>query len=249
MGVLLDALERLPATSSATSTCRRISAIGPTKRRLRATKTRCSTSWKNRGWRWSSTPASCTATTPTKKSSAISTPTAAVAQGQGARHRDRDRLRRHSPRDQAGAFETVLGVLDELEINEIVFPIGGRLARVALRYVKPPEPEPAPPPPEPPPAPAPHTSRSKPPRRPRSPSAKPAGCVVGPSQGERARTRRRRDALRTTGRARRARRARAAKAAQSPPRPRLLQRRSPSRSEGGACQGRLPRSEAAENDR
>jgi HisJ family histidinol phosphate phosphatase len=62
----------------------------------------------------------------------------------------------HSPRDQAGAFETVLGVLDELEINEIVFPIGGRLARVALRYVKPPEPEPLPPPPppEPPPAPA-----------------------------------------------------------------------------------------------
>jgi HisJ family histidinol phosphate phosphatase len=55
----------------------------------------------------------------------------------------------HSPRDQGNAFATVLGVLDELEINEIVFPIGGRLARVALRYVKPPEPEPAPPPPEP----------------------------------------------------------------------------------------------------
>ena len=56
----------------------------------------------------------------------------------------------HSPRDQGNGFVTVLGVLDELEINEIVFPIGGRLARVALRYVKPPEPEPAPPPPEPP---------------------------------------------------------------------------------------------------
>jgi HisJ family histidinol phosphate phosphatase len=53
----------------------------------------------------------------------------------------------HSPKDQAGAFETVLAVLDELEINEIVFPIGGRLARVALRYVKPAEPEPPPPPP------------------------------------------------------------------------------------------------------
>jgi HisJ family histidinol phosphate phosphatase len=53
----------------------------------------------------------------------------------------------HSPKDQAGAFETVLAVLDELEINEIVFPIGGRLARVALRYVKPVEPEPPPPPP------------------------------------------------------------------------------------------------------
>jgi HisJ family histidinol phosphate phosphatase len=59
----------------------------------------------------------------------------------------------HSPRDQGNGFVTVLGVLDELEINEIVFPIGGRLARVALRYVKPPEPEPVPPAPEPPPAP------------------------------------------------------------------------------------------------
>jgi HisJ family histidinol phosphate phosphatase len=60
----------------------------------------------------------------------------------------------HSPRDQGNGFEAVLGVLDELEINELVFPIGGRLARVALRYVKPPEPEPAPPPPPPePPAP------------------------------------------------------------------------------------------------
>jgi HisJ family histidinol phosphate phosphatase len=61
----------------------------------------------------------------------------------------------HSPRDQGNGFVTVLGVLDELEINELVFPIGGRLARVALRYVKPPEPEPAPLPPPEPPAPAP----------------------------------------------------------------------------------------------
>jgi histone H1/5 len=63
----------------------------------------------------------------------------------------------HSPRDQGGAFEPVLAVLDELDINELVFPIGGRLARVALRYVKPAEPEPPPAPPEPvpvPPAPA-----------------------------------------------------------------------------------------------
>jgi HisJ family histidinol phosphate phosphatase len=52
----------------------------------------------------------------------------------------------HSPRDQGNGFETVLGILDELDINEIVFPIGGRLLRVALRYVKPPEPEPLPPP-------------------------------------------------------------------------------------------------------
>src|ERR1700721_1610306 len=61
----------------------------------------------------------------------------------------------HSPRDQGNSFETVLGVLDELEINELVFPIGGRLPRVALPYVKPPDPEPPPPPPPPPPAPEP----------------------------------------------------------------------------------------------
>ena len=59
----------------------------------------------------------------------------------------------HSPRDQGNSFVEVLAVLDELEINELVFPIAGRLARVALRYVKPPEPEPPPPPPPPPPAP------------------------------------------------------------------------------------------------
>ncbi len=55
----------------------------------------------------------------------------------------------HSPKDQGGAFEAVLTLLDELEINELVFPIAGRLARVALRYVKPAEPEPPPPAPEP----------------------------------------------------------------------------------------------------
>jgi HisJ family histidinol phosphate phosphatase len=61
----------------------------------------------------------------------------------------------HSPKDQAAAFDTVLAVLDELDINEIVFPIGGRLLRVALRYVKPAEPEPPPAPPAPPPRPEP----------------------------------------------------------------------------------------------
>ena len=39
----------------------------------------------------------------------------------------------HSPKDQGHAFETVLEMLDEAEINEIAFPIAGRLARVALR--------------------------------------------------------------------------------------------------------------------
>src|SRR5579884_2903678 len=49
----------------------------------------------------------------------------------------------HSPKDQGGAFETVLAVLDELDINEIVFPLAGSLRRVALRIVREPEPEPA----------------------------------------------------------------------------------------------------------
>ena len=39
----------------------------------------------------------------------------------------------HSPRDQGSAFDVVLELLDEAEINEIAFPINGRLARVALR--------------------------------------------------------------------------------------------------------------------
>ncbi len=57
----------------------------------------------------------------------------------------------HSPKDQGHAFDQVLAILDELEINELVFPIGGRLLRVALRVVK----EPEPPAPEPPPVPEP----------------------------------------------------------------------------------------------
>jgi len=39
----------------------------------------------------------------------------------------------HSPKDQGAGFEEVLAMLDEAEINEIAFPINGRIARVALR--------------------------------------------------------------------------------------------------------------------
>ncbi|MGZ3561157.1 MAG: hypothetical protein ACXVAS_04875 [Vulcanimicrobiaceae bacterium] len=42
----------------------------------------------------------------------------------------------HSPKDQGNGFDQVLRMLDEAEINEIVFPVGGRLARVALRATK-----------------------------------------------------------------------------------------------------------------
>jgi HisJ family histidinol phosphate phosphatase len=49
----------------------------------------------------------------------------------------------HSPKDQGGGFDAVLTMLDEVGINELVFPIGGRFARVALRATKPP-PEPRP---------------------------------------------------------------------------------------------------------
>jgi len=39
----------------------------------------------------------------------------------------------HSPKDQGNAFDIALKLLDEAKINEVVFPVGGRLARVALR--------------------------------------------------------------------------------------------------------------------
>jgi HisJ family histidinol phosphate phosphatase len=52
----------------------------------------------------------------------------------------------HSPKDQGEGFDHVLELLDAAEINELVFPIAGRLARVALRAIReaPPEPEPEP---------------------------------------------------------------------------------------------------------
>ncbi|MEO6991055.1 MAG: hypothetical protein ABI346_04600 [Candidatus Baltobacteraceae bacterium] len=51
----------------------------------------------------------------------------------------------HSPKDQGALFEIALALLDEVEINELAFPIGGRIARVALRAPR----EEPPPPPEP----------------------------------------------------------------------------------------------------
>jgi HisJ family histidinol phosphate phosphatase len=42
----------------------------------------------------------------------------------------------HSPKDQGNGFDHVLGLLDDAKINEIVFPVGGRLARVALRATR-----------------------------------------------------------------------------------------------------------------
>jgi len=39
----------------------------------------------------------------------------------------------HSPKDQGNAFGTILEMLDKAGINEIVFPVEGRMARVALR--------------------------------------------------------------------------------------------------------------------
>jgi HisJ family histidinol phosphate phosphatase len=42
----------------------------------------------------------------------------------------------HSPKDQANAFDVVLKMLDDTGINELVFPVNGRLARVALRATR-----------------------------------------------------------------------------------------------------------------
>ncbi len=43
----------------------------------------------------------------------------------------------HSPKDQGGGIANILPLLDEADINEIVFPINGVLARVALRADRP----------------------------------------------------------------------------------------------------------------
>jgi len=42
----------------------------------------------------------------------------------------------HSPKDQGGAFDKALELLDRAGVNELIFPVGGRLARVALRATK-----------------------------------------------------------------------------------------------------------------
>jgi HisJ family histidinol phosphate phosphatase len=42
----------------------------------------------------------------------------------------------HSPKDQGGGFDVVLQMLDDCDINEIVFPVAGRLARVVLRATR-----------------------------------------------------------------------------------------------------------------
>jgi histidinol phosphatase-like PHP family hydrolase len=42
----------------------------------------------------------------------------------------------HSPKDQGNGFAEILKMLDDAEINELVFPVNGRLARVALRATK-----------------------------------------------------------------------------------------------------------------
>lgn len=42
----------------------------------------------------------------------------------------------HSPKDQGNAFDVILRLLDDAKINELVFPVGGRLARVALRATR-----------------------------------------------------------------------------------------------------------------
>ncbi|MBV8584630.1 MAG: hypothetical protein JO241_11580, partial [Candidatus Eremiobacteraeota bacterium] len=42
----------------------------------------------------------------------------------------------HSPKDQGNGFDAILRLLDGAKVNEIVFPVGGRLARVALRATR-----------------------------------------------------------------------------------------------------------------
>ena len=42
----------------------------------------------------------------------------------------------HSPKDMGNGFDVLLEMLDAAGINELVFPVGGRLARVALRATR-----------------------------------------------------------------------------------------------------------------
>jgi len=42
----------------------------------------------------------------------------------------------HSPKDQGAGFDAILKLLDDAKVNELIFPVGGRLARVALRATK-----------------------------------------------------------------------------------------------------------------
>ncbi len=42
----------------------------------------------------------------------------------------------HSPKDQGNGFDQILKLLDDARINELVFPVAGRLARVALRATR-----------------------------------------------------------------------------------------------------------------
>ncbi|HTV74779.1 MAG TPA: hypothetical protein VME66_13870 [Candidatus Acidoferrales bacterium] len=42
----------------------------------------------------------------------------------------------HSPKDQGHGFPEVLEMLDEADVNELIFPVNGRMARVALRATK-----------------------------------------------------------------------------------------------------------------
>jgi len=42
----------------------------------------------------------------------------------------------HSPKDQGNAFDLVIKLLDDARVNELVFPVAGRLARVALRATR-----------------------------------------------------------------------------------------------------------------
>ena len=42
----------------------------------------------------------------------------------------------HSPKDQGNAFDQALKLLDDARVNELVFPVGGRLSAVALRATR-----------------------------------------------------------------------------------------------------------------
>ena len=134
---LLDDLEKLPAHIVGHFYAPATFGRWPAQKSSKSTRIGCSRSPIVAAWPSRSTRASSTASTRGSEEKSISTPT----RGSFARLRARGvgiavGSDAHSPKDQGNGFDVVLKLLDDAKINEVVFPVGGRLARVALRATR-----------------------------------------------------------------------------------------------------------------
>ena len=126
-----------PPRSSATSTCRRPTASGRHKSGSRSTRTACSTSRTARGLAIEINTRFLYRDHPDDRKKKYLDANARLAR--------KARVRgvgiaigsdAHSPKDQGNGFDVILKLLDDAKINELVFPVAGRLARVALRATR-----------------------------------------------------------------------------------------------------------------